>query len=198
MSGVHFWTSAESRCHRLSESVAAGSASALPYLLFLLGARMIKCLYLSGRQLCSPLWSRKPTSHISLASCSKINLFPRPWPCHGKHKLRLKPLLSVNHLPMRYPNGLAWQLNVPKKALRRFPELKKFHSFLVFETEVVFIAFLVSSNPAALIPSDREISPAKKLCLCCLRFSLTLNHIMLFWTCAPHQDRKYAHPSLSP
>ena len=39
---------------------------------------------------------------------------------------------------MRYPNGLAWQLNVPKKALRRSPELKKFHSFLVFETEVVF------------------------------------------------------------
>lgn len=38
---------------------------------------------------------------------------------------------------MRYPNGLAWQLNVPKKALRRSPEFKKFHSFLVFETEVV-------------------------------------------------------------
>ncbi|KAH9990974.1 S-adenosyl-L-methionine-dependent methyltransferase [Russula compacta] len=35
-----------------------------------------------------------------------------------------------------YPNGLAWQLNVPKKALRRSPEFKKFHSFLVFETEV--------------------------------------------------------------
>jgi multisite-specific tRNA:(cytosine-C5)-methyltransferase len=38
---------------------------------------------------------------------------------------------------MRYPNGLAWQLNVPKKALRRSPEFKIFHSFLVFETEVV-------------------------------------------------------------
>ncbi|KAI0251918.1 S-adenosyl-L-methionine-dependent methyltransferase [Lactifluus subvellereus] len=35
-----------------------------------------------------------------------------------------------------YPKGLAWQLNVPKKALRRSPEFKKFHSFLVFETEV--------------------------------------------------------------
>jgi multisite-specific tRNA:(cytosine-C5)-methyltransferase len=41
---------------------------------------------------------------------------------------------------MRYPNGLAWQLNVPKKALRRSPEFKKFHSFLVFETDVVFLA----------------------------------------------------------
>lgn len=38
---------------------------------------------------------------------------------------------------MRYPNGLAWQFNVPKKALRKSPEFKKFHSFLVFETEVV-------------------------------------------------------------
>ena len=40
---------------------------------------------------------------------------------------------------MRYPNGLAWQLNVPKKALRKSPEFKKFHSFLVFETEVVHL-----------------------------------------------------------
>jgi multisite-specific tRNA:(cytosine-C5)-methyltransferase len=37
----------------------------------------------------------------------------------------------------RYPDGLAWQFNVPKKVLRRSPEFKKFHSFLVFETEVV-------------------------------------------------------------
>jgi len=37
----------------------------------------------------------------------------------------------------RYPDGLAWQFNVPKKVLRRSPEFKRFHSFLVFETEVV-------------------------------------------------------------
>ncbi|EIM87652.1 S-adenosyl-L-methionine-dependent methyltransferase [Stereum hirsutum FP-91666 SS1] len=35
-----------------------------------------------------------------------------------------------------YPHGLAWQLNVEKKVLRKSPEFKKFHSFLVFETEV--------------------------------------------------------------
>ncbi|KAG6876664.1 hypothetical protein C0993_001409 [Termitomyces sp. T159_Od127] len=35
-----------------------------------------------------------------------------------------------------YPDGLAWQFNVPKKVLRKSPEFKKFHSFLVFETEV--------------------------------------------------------------
>ncbi|CAA7268497.1 unnamed protein product [Cyclocybe aegerita] len=35
-----------------------------------------------------------------------------------------------------YPDGLAWQFNVPKKVLRKQPEFKKFHSFLVFETEV--------------------------------------------------------------
>ncbi|KAK2459717.1 hypothetical protein APHAL10511_008268 [Amanita phalloides] len=35
-----------------------------------------------------------------------------------------------------YPGGLAWQFNVPKKVLRKQPEFKKFHSFLVFETEV--------------------------------------------------------------
>lgn len=37
----------------------------------------------------------------------------------------------------RYPDGLAWQFNVPKRVLRKSPEFKKFHSFLVFETEVV-------------------------------------------------------------
>ncbi|KIO09579.1 hypothetical protein M404DRAFT_14128 [Pisolithus tinctorius Marx 270] len=35
-----------------------------------------------------------------------------------------------------YPDGLAWQFNVSKKVLRRSPEFKKFHSFLVHETEV--------------------------------------------------------------
>ncbi|KIK97617.1 hypothetical protein PAXRUDRAFT_824777 [Paxillus rubicundulus Ve08.2h10] len=35
-----------------------------------------------------------------------------------------------------YPEGLAWQFNVSKKVLRRSPEFKKFHSFLVHETEV--------------------------------------------------------------
>ncbi|KAF8630235.1 hypothetical protein AX15_003037 [Amanita polypyramis BW_CC] len=35
-----------------------------------------------------------------------------------------------------FPDGLAWQFNVPKKVLRKQPEFKKFHSFLVFETEI--------------------------------------------------------------
>ncbi|KAF9041355.1 S-adenosyl-L-methionine-dependent methyltransferase [Panaeolus papilionaceus] len=35
-----------------------------------------------------------------------------------------------------YPDGLAWGFTVPKKVLRRQPEFKKFHSFLVYETEV--------------------------------------------------------------
>ncbi|KAH8110311.1 S-adenosyl-L-methionine-dependent methyltransferase [Phellopilus nigrolimitatus] len=35
-----------------------------------------------------------------------------------------------------YPQGLAWHLNVPRKELRRSPEYKRFHSFLVYETEV--------------------------------------------------------------
>jgi multisite-specific tRNA:(cytosine-C5)-methyltransferase len=37
----------------------------------------------------------------------------------------------------RYPNDLGWQFNVAKKVLRKSPEFKKFHSFLVFETDVV-------------------------------------------------------------
>ena len=51
-----------------------------------------------------------------------------------------KLLLSLK----RYPDGLAWQFNVSKKALRKSPEFKKFHSFLVYETEVVCLYFLRS------------------------------------------------------
>lgn len=43
----------------------------------------------SGRQLCSPPWWRKPTSHILLVSYLKINPFPRLWPFHGEHKHQL-------------------------------------------------------------------------------------------------------------
>lgn len=49
----------------------------------------------------------------------------------------------------RYPEGFAWQLDVPKSAIRRSPEFKRFHNFLVYETDVVgtlisnvYIAFL--------------------------------------------------------
>ncbi|KAH7098101.1 S-adenosyl-L-methionine-dependent methyltransferase [Auriculariales sp. MPI-PUGE-AT-0066] len=34
-----------------------------------------------------------------------------------------------------YPGGLAWQFNVDKSTLRRSPEYKKFHRFLVYETD---------------------------------------------------------------
>ncbi|KZV87731.1 S-adenosyl-L-methionine-dependent methyltransferase [Exidia glandulosa HHB12029] len=34
-----------------------------------------------------------------------------------------------------YPGGLAWQFNIEKRVLRKSPEIKKFHRFLVYETE---------------------------------------------------------------
>ena len=56
---------------------------------------------------------------------------------HGLYRNR--PKFAVLNPVARYPEGLAWQFNVPKKVLRKSPEFKKFHSFLVFETEVVGI-----------------------------------------------------------
>ncbi|KAG9100432.1 hypothetical protein FRC06_004141, partial [Ceratobasidium sp. 370] len=35
-----------------------------------------------------------------------------------------------------YPDGLGWQFDVSKSVLRKTPEYKKFHNFLVYETEV--------------------------------------------------------------
>ncbi|XP_064640882.1 RNA cytosine-C(5)-methyltransferase NSUN2-like [Lineus longissimus] len=34
-----------------------------------------------------------------------------------------------------YPGGLAWQINSPRTAIRKFPALKKLHEFLISETE---------------------------------------------------------------
>ncbi|KAG9218231.1 hypothetical protein CCMSSC00406_0005912 [Pleurotus cornucopiae] len=46
-----------------------------------------------------------------------------------------QPIPPPEQLPW-YPEGLAWQFNVAKPVLRKQPEFRKFHSFLVFETEV--------------------------------------------------------------
>ncbi|KAF9493772.1 S-adenosyl-L-methionine-dependent methyltransferase [Pleurotus eryngii] len=46
-----------------------------------------------------------------------------------------QPIPPPEQLPW-YPEGLAWQFNVAKPVLRKQPEFKKFHSFLVFETDV--------------------------------------------------------------
>ncbi|EJD05354.1 S-adenosyl-L-methionine-dependent methyltransferase [Fomitiporia mediterranea MF3/22] len=35
-----------------------------------------------------------------------------------------------------YPDGLAWHVNLGRKELKKSPEYKKFHEFLVYETEV--------------------------------------------------------------
>ena len=44
----------------------------------------------------------------------------------------------LNQTPKRrYPNGYAWQVSMPRKSLRRSTVYRKFHKFLVHETEVV-------------------------------------------------------------
>lgn len=37
----------------------------------------------------------------------------------------------------RYPDHLAWQLNVKKTIIRKSPEFRKFQNFLVYETQSV-------------------------------------------------------------
>ncbi|KAJ7723427.1 S-adenosyl-L-methionine-dependent methyltransferase [Mycena metata] len=59
-----------------------------------------------------------------------------------------------------YPDGLAWQFNVPKKVLRKSPEFKEFHSFLVFETEVGNISR--QEAVSMLPPLFMEVEPHHK------------------------------------
>ena len=47
-----------------------------------------------------------------------------------------EPLPVPTSIPW-YPGGLAWQLNVARKSLRKSAEYKRFHNFLVYETDVV-------------------------------------------------------------
>ncbi|THH19611.1 hypothetical protein EW146_g1598 [Bondarzewia mesenterica] len=106
-----------------------------------------------------------------------------------------------------YPDGLAWQLNVPKKVLRKSPEFKKFHSFLVFETEVVrLVVSLPSSLPPSLSPLSRararahlgEIYPDKKPSRCCPPSFSTSSRTIKSSTCAPHPDPRSVSPFVVP
>ncbi|KAG5637196.1 hypothetical protein H0H81_005409 [Sphagnurus paluster] len=60
-----------------------------------------------------------------------------------------------------YPDGLAWHFNVPKKILRKSPEFKRFHSFLVFETEVGNISR--QEAVSMLPPLFLEVEPHHKV-----------------------------------
>lgn len=51
-----------------------------------------------------------------------------------------------------YPNDLAWQFCISKRTLRKSPEIKAFHRFLVAETEVVSFIFSISSIILLYLP----------------------------------------------
>lgn len=84
-------------------------------------------------------YNQKNICSLSEQSCIRGRDYS---PSHHHPMVRLTSLvIAVPSCVVRYPDGLAWQFNVPKKVLRRSPEFKKFHSFLVHETEVVSLIF---------------------------------------------------------
>lgn len=115
-----------------------------------------------------PLLSNAEFEGESIPPPSKI-----PWWASFSYSVR-SYLIVISY---RYPEGLAWQFNVSKKVLRKSPEFKKFHSFLVFETEVVRICpnERLWLNSADISP--REMYRDRKLLACFLPFSWMLNPI---------------------
>ncbi|KAI9092882.1 hypothetical protein DFS34DRAFT_632211 [Phlyctochytrium arcticum] len=87
-----------------------------------------------------------------------------------------------------YPDDLAWQSNLPRTALRRNPQLAKFHRFLVAETEVGNISRqeIVSMIPVLLM----DIKPGHAvLDMCAAPGSKTAQIIE-----ALHSDETNANP----
>lgn len=112
----------------------------------------------------------------------------------------------------RYPDGLAWQFNVPKKVLRKSPEFKKFHSFLVFETEVVRVSVSTPTEVRTKPIPYRATYLVKRqlvcyrLCIWRLNRIIAYVHIDLYeasllilsglqfvrsWICAPRRVQRY-------
>lgn len=68
-----------------------------------------------------------------------------------------------------YPGQLAWQLNVPKRTIRKSPEYKVFQSFLVGETEIVSRVVVITRMGVSFVADTtwlggccRETSRGKK------------------------------------
>ena len=77
-------------------------------------------------------------SLTSLTLSLRVNPSRRQPKYPGAYHFACGGMRMDSYLPWRrYPEGLAGQLNVAKKVVRKSPEFKKFHSFLVYETEVV-------------------------------------------------------------
>ena len=56
--------------------------------------------------------------------------------CYVPPRVR-KDILKSEGAEPRYPGGLAWQVEVSKRVVRKSPPFQKFQRFLVGETEVV-------------------------------------------------------------
>ncbi|KAF8198587.1 hypothetical protein BJ912DRAFT_952017, partial [Pholiota molesta] len=78
-----------------------------------------------------------------------------------------------------YPDGLAWQFNVPKKFCASLPSSK-------------------NSTLSWCLRRKWEIFHDKKPSACSLRFSSKSSLITNAWTCALHLDPKYANLPFRP
>jgi hypothetical protein len=133
-------------------------------------------------------------SHISPVSCSKTSSSPHRSRCHGKPYLRLKTL-HVHYMPMTYPNGLAWQFDVPKKALRKSPEFKRFHAFLVFETEVVRLIVSNTHDNSPIALSKVNSTRQEAVSMLPLFLYVQPHHVVLDICAAPGSKYASSWPS---
>ncbi|KAF6741419.1 hypothetical protein DFP72DRAFT_1083996 [Ephemerocybe angulata] len=75
---------------------------------------------------------------------------------------RIPPTVRIDW----HPSGCTWQFSIPKIVLRKQPQFKKFHSFLIFETEVgnLLRQEAVSMIPPSSLTSSRTTKFVMDMC----------------------------------
>lgn len=85
-----------------------------------------------------------------------------------KNRLLYGPQMFFCAVHFRYPDELAWQINLTKRFIRKSSSMDRFHKFLVHETETVSVGqrFPLCEQGMLLLVGHVDSSKKKKVQFC--------------------------------